>query len=350
MQNARYVSDTGRQQLRFVAAGDSGWTRRRRGRGFEYRDAMQRPVRDPAALARIRRLAIPPAWTEVWICPSARGHIQATGRDARGRKQYRYHADFRARRDADKFGRLEEFGAALPRLRRRVRADLLRPGLPRERVLAAVVTLLDRTGARVGNDEYARHNRSYGLTTLRDAHVEVGGGIVRLAFRGKSGGHNQLRVADERLARVVRRCQDLPGQRLFQHVGDDGRRRPVGSADVNRYLREAAGIECSAKDFRTWHGSVEALAELRGADPALPPAKAVVQTVERVASRLHNTRAVCRRYYIAPAVVEAFLEGSLTPAGPPGRKAPGLKAAEADLLALLRAVRPPLGAASRPAA
>jgi DNA topoisomerase-1 len=326
-------------KLRYVDTHRPGWTRRRRGRGFEYRDAMQRPVREPAALARIRGLAIPPAWTDVWICPSPRGHIQATGRDARGRKQYRYHPAFRARRDADKFGRLAEFGAALPRLRRRLRADLRSAGLPLERVLAAVVTLLDRTRARVGNDEYARHNRSFGLTTLRDGHAAVGDGTIRLAFRGKSGGEHDLRVADERLARVVRRCQELPGQRLFQYLDDGGRRRPVGSADVNRYLRAICGAGCSAKDFRTWHGSVEALRALRRADAASGRERCVVEVVERVARSLGNTRAVCRKFYIAPAVLEGFLAGDLPPA-PLGPGAAGLSAAEHDLLALLASARP----------
>jgi DNA topoisomerase-1 len=332
------VTATGRSTLRYVRPGLPGWSRRRRGRGFEYRDAMQRPVRDSAALERIRALAIPPAWTDVWICPSPHGHIQATGRDARGRKQYRYHPGFRSRRDADKFGRLAEFGAALPRLRRRLRADLRSTGLPRRRVLAAVVTLLDRTRARIGNDEYARHNRSFGLTTLRDGHAAIGGGVVRLAFRGKSGGEHDLRVADERLARVVRRCQELPGQRLFQYLDEDGRRRPVGSADVNRYLREICGEACSAKDFRTWHGSVGALQALRRADPPVNRERAVVEVVERVARNLGNTRAVCRKFYIAPAVIEGFLADDLPPA-PLNRGPAGLSSAEHDLLALLSSSR-----------
>jgi DNA topoisomerase-1 len=322
--------------LRYVSAGEPGWSRRRRGRGFEYRDARQRPVRDAESLARIRGLAIPPAWSEVWICASPRGHIQATGRDARGRKQYRYHAAFRARRDADKFGRLAEFGAALPRLRRRVRADLRAEGLTRERVLAAVVALLDRTRARIGNDEYARDNRSYGLTTLHDSHATIDRRNVRLAFRGKSGGEHRLEVSDAALANVIRRCQELPGQRLFQFLDDAGRRRQIGSGDVNRYLRESAGIECSAKDFRTWHGSVMALDALRRLTPAERPERQVVQVVADVAKRLGNTRAVCRRYYIAPLVVEEFLAGHLDPDEPPPGPARGLNQGERRLLALLR--------------
>lgn len=320
--------------LRYVSAGEPGWSRRRRGRGFEYRDTRQRTVRDPAALRRIRALAIPPAWSDVWICSSPRGHIQATGRDARGRKQYRYHAAFRARRDADKFARLGEFGAALPRLRRRVRADLRGKGLPRERVLAAVVALLDRTRARIGNDEYARDNQSYGLTTLRDSHARVGRRSVRFAFRGKSGGEHLLRVSDEALVRLVRRCQELPGQRLFQYLDDAGRRRPIDSSDVNRYLRETAGVECSAKDFRTWHGSVMALEALRGRTAGDKPERQVVEVVAEVAGRLRNTRAVCRRYYIAPAVLEAFAAGRLEASEPPapGR---GLTLGERQLLTLL---------------
>jgi DNA topoisomerase-1 len=332
------VTAASRPNLRYVHPGLPGWTRRRRGRGFEYRDAMQRPVREPAALARIRSLAIPPAWTDVWICPSPHGHIQATGRDARGRKQYRYHSRFRARRDADKFGRLAEFGAALPRLRRRLRSDLRSTGLPRRRVLAAVVTLLDRTRARIGNDEYARHNRSFGLTTLRDGHAAIGGGVVRLAFRGKSGGEHDLQVVDERLARVVRRCQELPGQRLFQYLDERGRRRPLGSADVNRYLREICGDACSAKDFRTWHGSVRALQALRRADPSVSRERSVAEVVEAVARNLGNTRAVCRKFYIAPAVIEGFLAGDLPPA-PVAPGAAGLSAAEHDFLSLLESPR-----------
>ncbi len=320
--------------LRYVSPGEHGFSRRRRGRGFEYRDTRQRRVRDSAALHRIRALAIPPAWTEVWICASPRGHIQATGRDARGRKQYRYHAAFRARRDAGKFARLGEFGAALPRLRRRVRADLRAAGLPRERVLAAVVALLDRTRARIGNDEYARDNRSYGLTTLRDCHARVSRRSVRFAFRGKGGGEHDLRVSDDALARLVRRCQELPGQRLFQYLDDDGRRRPVGSSDVNRYLREVVGNDCSAKDFRTWHGSVMALEALRRRTPDDKPERQVVEVVAEVARRLRNTRAVCRRYYIAPAVLEAFTAGRLAVGAAP-RTVRGLSVAERQLLALL---------------
>jgi DNA topoisomerase-1 len=326
--------------LRYVSSGEPGWSRRRRGRGFEYRDTRQRAVRDPAALRRIRALAIPPAWSDVWICSSPRGHIQATGRDARGRKQYRYHAAFRARRDADKFARLGEFGSALPRLRRRVRADLRGEGLPQERVLAAVVALLDRTRARIGNDEYARDNQSYGLTTLRDSHARVGRRSVRFAFRGKSGGEHLLRVSDEALARLVRRCQELPGQRLFQYLDEAGRRRPIGSGDVNRYLRRIAGIECSAKDFRTWHGSVMALDALRQRTAGDKLERRVVEVVAEVARRLRNTRAVCRRYYIAPAVLEAFLEGRLA-ASTPSSPRRGLTLGERHLLALLTAESDP---------
>ncbi len=296
---------------------------------------MGRPLRDRAGLRRIRQLAIPPAWTAVWICATVNGHLQATGLDARGRKQYRYHPRFRALRDADKFGRLGAFGAALPRLRRHVRADLRRQGLPRERVLAAVVALLDRTRARVGNDEYARDNGSFGLTTLRDAHADVGRRELVFEFPGKSGGEHRLRVVAGALARVVRRCQELPGQRLFQYLDERGRRHRVGSTDVNRYLRDSAGIDCSAKDFRTWHGSVEALAALARADPVAHRERSVVEVVRQVAARLGNTRAVCRKYYIAPAVFDAFLSGRLA-AWPVAQKGTaGLNAAERQLLALL---------------
>jgi DNA topoisomerase-1 len=322
-------------------------------------------VRDERTLARIRALAIPPAWSDVWIAPSPHGHLQATGRDARGRKQYRYHPEWRARREAEKFDRLVEFGRALPRIRRRVRADLRRPGLPRERVLAALVALLDRTRARIGNEEYTRAHGSFGLATLRSRHVRVGRDGVRLEFRGKAGTDHRLRLADPRLARIVRRCKELPGQRLFQYVDDGGRRRSVGSADVNAYLREAGGADWSSKEFRTWHGSVEALAELRAADAAADSAtesaaesrdedtarqRAVAEMVERVARRLRNTRTVCRKHYIHPRVLEAFLAGEL-PAPPARLRARGgLSARELDLLRFLESDPRPASAALRAAA
>ena len=248
--------------LHYTTDAMPGLRRRRRGRGFTYLDARGRAVRDPATLARIHQLAIPPAYTDVWICADARGHLQATGRDARGRKQYRYHPDFRAHREDHKFERLREFGQALPRIRARVAADLkasTRAGPSRTLLLATLVRLLDTTVMRVGNDEYARGNRSYGLTTLRRRHAGLRGNQLRLRFRGKHGVLHEVALDDPQVARVVRRCQQLPGQELFHYVGEDGETHAVGSSEVNDYLEEAAGERFTAKDFRTWHGSVQAL-------------------------------------------------------------------------------------------
>jgi DNA topoisomerase-1 len=242
--------------LRYVNDAMPGIRRRRAGRGFTYAGTDGRRLTDRRVLARIRALAIPPAWTDVWICPIARGHLQATGRDARGRKQYRYHARWREVRDEAKYGRMVAFGQALPRIRRRVEADLALPGLPRERVLAAVVRLLEKTAVRVGNEEYARENRSFGLTTLRNRHAEVGTSRIRFRFRGKGGKETEVELNDRRLARIVARCQELPGQALFTYLDEDGEPRTVDSADVNEYLREISGEEFTAKDFRTWAGTV----------------------------------------------------------------------------------------------
>jgi DNA topoisomerase-1 len=242
--------------LRYVSDAMPGIRRRRAGRGFTYAGTDGRRLTDRRVLARIRALAIPPAWTDVWICPIARGHLQATGRDARGRKQYRYHARWREVRDEAKYGRMVAFGQALPRIRRRVEADLALPGLPRERVLAAVVRLLEKTAVRVGNEEYARENRSFGLTTLRNRHAEVGTSRIRFRFRGKGGKETEVELNDRRLARIVARCQELPGQALFTYLDEDGEPRTVDSADVNEYLREISGEEFTAKDFRTWAGTV----------------------------------------------------------------------------------------------
>jgi DNA topoisomerase-1 len=327
--------------LRYVSDAEPGLRRRRRGRGFSYTGVDGSKIEDAPTLARIRALAIPPAWRDVWICPFADGHLQATGRDARGRKQYRYNPQWREVQDQDKFSRLAAFGAALPRLRRRVRRDLRRPGIPREKILAAVVRLLDLTGARVGNEEYRRANDSFGLTTLRDRHATVAARELKLSFRGKGGAAHEISVRDPRLVRIVLRCQELPGQRLFQYLDSDGEGGSVDSADVNDYLRALAGSECSAKDFRTWHGSVAALAALRaaGAPPDESAAAAtVVEVVDRVAKRLRNTRAVCRKYYIHPALIAAYLGGSLGDPGAPGASADrrrDLSAAERDLLAFL---------------
>jgi DNA topoisomerase-1 len=299
--------------LRYVVDTIPGIRRKKAGKSFAYVDADGRAIRDPEALARIKALAIPPAWTDVWICPSPRGHLQATGRDARGRKQYRYHARWRAVRDEAKYERMLAFGRALPRIRQRVQEDMSRPGLPRDKVLAAIVRLLEATLIRVGNEEYARQNRSFGLTTLRDRHVSVEGSTVRFKFRGKSGIQHETGLRDRRLARIVRRCQDVPGQELFQYVDQDGTHRSVESADVNDYLREVAGEGFTAKDFRTWAGTVlaaTALRELEEFDSETQAKKNVVRAIERVAERLGNTPAVCRKCYVHPAVIDAYLEGT----------------------------------------
>lgn len=276
---------------------------------FRYLHPDGRPLRDRGELARIRSLAIPPAWTDVWICPEPGGHLQATGRDARGRKQYRYHPNWRQRRDGSKFDGLVAFARALPQLRAAADADLRRPGLPREKVLAAVVQLLDRTKLRVGSAEYVKANGSYGLSTLLDDHVAFSGGTLRLKFRGKSGVWHDRAVTDPRLAKVVRRCRDLPGQTLFQYLDDAGEQRAVGSADVNDYIRAAAGDEFTAKVFRTWAGTVRAAVLLADRDP--PKKKAVVEVVKEVAAELGNTPAVCRASYVHPRVIDAFLSGEL---------------------------------------
>jgi DNA topoisomerase-1 len=257
---------------------------------------------------------IPPAWTDVWIAPHANGHIQATGRDARGRKQYRYHPRWRAVRDETKYGRMMAFAAALPRIRARVEADLARPGLPREKVLATVVRLLETTLIRVGNEEYARANRSFGLTTMRDRHVAVSGRSVRFGFRGKSGIRHTIDLNDRRLARVVKRCRDLPGQELFQYLDDDGRPQSIDSADVNAYLREVTGDDFTAKDFRTWAGTVLAalaLREFESFDSQTQAKKNVLRAIERVSERLGNTPTVCRKCYVHPEVINAYLDGSM---------------------------------------
>ncbi|HEV7667127.1 MAG TPA: DNA topoisomerase IB [Thermoanaerobaculia bacterium] len=270
-----------------------------------------RKVSEAATLERIRSLAIPPAWEKVWICPTPNGHLQATGRDAKGRKQYRYHPTWQEERGQDKFSRLADFGRTLPRLRRAVRRDLRLSELPREKVLATVVRLLDLTGARIGNEEYRRSNGSFGLTTLRNRHAVAKKGEIKLSFKAKSGILHESSIKSPRLARVVRQCQDLPGQQLFQYVDEGGERRSVTSTDVNEYLRRLTGVDCSAKDFRTWRGSVEALVALSelGEEEAAAPEKAIVAVVDRVARNLGNTRAVCRKHYIHPLLLESFREG-----------------------------------------
>ena len=300
--------------LRYATDARPGITRRRAGRGFAYRDTDARTITDPTVRDRIRALAIPPAWTDVWICPWPHGHLQASGRDARGRKQYRYHADWHHRRGTDKFERMLAFARALPRIRKQCEDDLARRGLPREKVLAAIVRLLELKLIRVGNDEYARLNRSFGLTTLRGRHARVDGAAIRFRFRGKSGLMHEVGLRDRRLAALVRRCQELPGQDLFQYVDEVGEVRDIASDDVNAYLRDAAGDDFTAKDFRTWAGTVLAYRALRALQPEEhgPSARRnVVQAIRETADRLGNTPAVARGSYVHPAVLDAYMEGSL---------------------------------------
>ena len=300
--------------LRYATEEHPGISRRRRGRGFMYVDRDGAPVRDEGELRRIRELAIPPAWTDVWISPTPLGHIQATGRDARGRKQYRYHERWREVREDAKYDRLIDFAKALPRIRERVDADLARPGIPLERVLALAICILEETFMRVGNIEYARANGSFGLTTLRAKHVEVEGSRIVFRFRGKSGKDHEVDFRDRRLARVIARLEQLPGQELFQYRDDNGELRTIGSDDVNEYLREISNEDLSAKDFRTWAGTVlaaRALAQLGPARNERTARKRVVQAIDVVAARLGNTRAVCRKCYVHPAILDQYVAGDL---------------------------------------
>jgi DNA topoisomerase-1 len=301
--------------LLYVDDSRPGIRRRRAGKGFSYVDERSgEPVRDPERLAWIKRLAIPPAWTDVWICPNPKGHLQATARDARGRKVYRYHPDWRRVRDEVKYERMLAFARALPSIRQRVEEDLARPGLPREKVLAAVVHLLERTRVRVGNEEYAQQNRSFGLTTLRNRHARVRGGTVTFKFTGKAGREHRVELADRRLTRIVTRCQELPGQQLFQYIDDEGETRAVTSDDVNAYLREITGRDFTAKDFRTWAGTVlaaMALKEFSEFDSAAQAKRNVVRAIERVAEHLGNTPAVSRSSYVHPVVIDAYLDGDV---------------------------------------
>jgi DNA topoisomerase-1 len=294
-----------------------------------------RALADRATLARIRTLAIPPAWTDVWICTADDGHLQATGHDARGRKQYRYHARWREVRDETKYGRMIAFGGVLPRLRRRVARDLARPGLPREKVLATVVRLLEKTFIRVGNEEYARENESFGLTTLRERQVKVNGSQLRFRFRGKSGVQHEVEVSDPHIAAIVRRMQDLPGEELFQYVDEGGEVRGIGSSDVNAYLKEIAGDEFTSKDFRTWAGTLlcaRLLCRLDSPPTDTAAKREVARVVEAVAHELRNTRAVCRKCYIHPAVIDSYTAGRIASAME-GRSA------EKALIALLRSAQ-----------
>ncbi len=300
--------------LRYVSDTMPGIRRKRSGTGFSYVGSDGKAIRNAGELARIRSLAIPPAYTDVWICPSPSGHIQATGRDARGRKQYRYHPKWRETRDETKFGRILGFSEALPTIRSHVKRDLRKSGLPREKVLATVVRLLDCTGIRIGNDEYARANRSFGLTTLKDRHVEVSGSNIQFEFRGKSGKSHSVSLSDRRLARIVQRCQEIPGEDLFQYLDDQGVRQTVSSGDVNDYLRAISGQEFTAKDFRTWSGTklaVAALTEMGECDTKRQVKSNILRAIDRVAEQLNNTRAVCRKYYVHPCVFEAYAAGTM---------------------------------------
>ena len=300
--------------LHYVSDTAPGIRRKRAGKNFSYTGTDGKPIRDERVLARIRALGIPPAYEDVWICADPNGHLQATGRDARGRKQYRYHARWRAARDDTKYHRMVAFAQALPAMRKRVEHDLALPGLPREKVLAAVLRLLETTLIRVGNDEYARTNNSYGLTTMRDRHVDVAGSTVTFHFVGKSGKKHEIAMKDARLAKIVRRCRDLPGYELFQYLDDDGNQQDVKSDDVNAYLQEISGHDFTAKDFRTWAGTMLAclaLQEFEAVDSEAQKKKNIVRAVESVAERLGNTPAVCRKSYVHPAVLDCYLDGTL---------------------------------------
>lgn len=301
-------------RLRHVDDTAPGITRHKARNGFDYHLPDGTLVRDVDTLKRIRSLAIPPAWTAVWISPDPNGHLQATGRDVRGRKQYRYHPRWREVRDEAKYSKLLIFSRALPKLRARVEEDLKRPGLPRERVLAAIVRLMDMTLFRIGNNEYAKENKSFGLTTLRNRHVAIQGSRIHISFRGKHGKHHETDINDRRLARIIKNCRDLPGYELFQYLDENGDRHTVGSGEVNDYLRQVTGEEITAKDFRTWAGTklaAEALQEFELFDTEAERKKAVLRAIEKVAKHLGNTPAICRSCYIHPAVLDGYLDGSL---------------------------------------
>jgi len=352
----RHVDDT-RPGIRRLGTGKKLRQGKRFVPQFVYQHPDGRRVSDDATEERIRKLAIPPAWTDVWICPDPNGHLQATGRDARGRKQYRYHPRWRDERDGTKYSRMIAFGQALPQLRRRIAGDLRLPGLPRRKVLATVVRLLETTFMRVGNEEYARSNKSFGLTTLKDRHVDFGPSEVRFHFRGKSGVVHDVAVHDRAVARIVRRCRDLPGQELFQYLDADGQPATIDSADVNDYIRDATGQDFTAKDFRTWAGTVLAALALQEVDaaaemlpargrrpgPRKPAARDVARAIERVAERLGNTPAVCRKCYVHPDVIAAYMDGTLAAslkrrvdAQMAPRRLGALRSDEAAVLALLQ--------------
>ena len=299
--------------LRYVSDGQPGYTRKAKGDDFNYFDTEGKLIRDEQRLLRIKRLAVPPAYTRVWICPSPNGHIQATGRDARGRKQYRYHERWREVRDENKYDRMVVFGNELPKIRRRVNKDLALSGLPRNKVLATVVQLLERTFIRVGNEAYARENKSFGLTTMQDRHVDVKGSQLRFRFRGKRGIKHQIDLTDRRIAKIVSKFQDLPGQELFQYVDDEGEVRDTTSQDVNDYLREVTGQDFTAKDFRTWAGTVLAAMALSVRDPFETKKQAranINDAIGTVSKLLGNTPAICRKCYVHPAILQAYLDGN----------------------------------------
>jgi DNA topoisomerase I len=300
--------------LRYVRSGGPCIQRLKHGKSFRYIGPDGKPLRDPAQLERIRNLVIPPAWTNLWICPSPNGHLQAVGRDAKGRKQYRYHARYRAVRDEAKFSRMIAFSAALALIRRGVERDLKRNGLPREKVLAVVVRLLETAWVRIGNDEYAKENESFGLTTMRNRHVHIAGAKLMFQFRGKSGQNHTIELTDRRLASIVKQCRDLPGYNLFEYVDESGNVCRIDSADVNHYIRELAGQDFTAKDFRTWAGTLLAARELHAAGPAETQTagnKVVIEAVRQVSKKLGNRPATCRKYYIHPAILDAYADGSL---------------------------------------
>jgi DNA topoisomerase-1 len=332
--------------LRHVTDSMPGIRRRRVGRGFSYVDPNGRVIRDRKLIGRFRSLVIPPAWTDVWICPIPEGHLQVTARDARGRKQYRYHPHFRARRDETKFERMFDLSDVLWKTREHIEHDIARSGLPRKKVMATIVWLLERTLIRVGSHELAKVNNSFGLTTLRRRHVSIDGATLRFEFRGKSGVAHSVAVTDRRITRIVQQCRELPGRELFQYVDARGRRQIVYADDVNTYLREISGRDITAKDFRTWAGTMLTAETLREMGPASTKRDAernVVRAIDRTAERLGNTRAVCRKYYIHPALIEAYLDGSVLPPLPervwqkrrPHR--PTLRRHEEEVLAFLKA-------------
>ena len=324
------------RDLHYVDDTQPGITRRKLRGKFCYFEPSGQRIVDPEEIQRINALAVPPAYTDVWICTDPRGHLQATGRDARGRKQYRYHPRWREVRDTDKYARLRDFGLALPKLRKQLEALLAAPGFSRDKVMATVITLLDATLIRVGNAQYARDNRSYGLTTLRNRHVEINGSAILFQFRGKSGIEHQITVKDRRLARIVKRCQEIPGQNLFQYLDENGERHTITSADVNTYLQTLTGADFTAKDYRTWAGSALALAVLRELEwqPESQAKQHVVAMVKEVSRQLGNTPAVCRKCYIHPAVLEGFSLGALAQLPRP-RMRKGLRAEEVALAMLL---------------